>query len=43
MSTVVMSAKEYSSNVKNNTKSLCEEIKKTFNVTPYFSCCCRGR
>lgn len=34
MSTVVMSAKECSSNVKNNTKSLCEEIKKTFNVTP---------
>lgn len=34
MSTIVMSAKECSSNVKNNTKSLCEEIKKTFNVTP---------
>lgn len=34
MSTIVMSAKECSSNVKNNTKSLCEEIKKTFNITP---------
>ena len=28
MSTIVMSAKECSSNVKNNTKTLCEEIKK---------------
>ena len=34
MSTIVMSAKECSSNVKNNTKTLCEEIKKTFNVNP---------
>lgn len=34
MSTIVMSAKECSSNVKNNTKALCEEIKQTFNVTP---------
>ena len=34
MSTIVMSAKECSSNVKNNTKNLCEEIKKTFNVNP---------
>lgn len=34
MSTIVMSAKECSSNVKNNTKTLCEKIKKTFNVTP---------
>mgnify|MGYP001623059583 FL=1 len=34
MSTIVMSAKECSSNVKNNTKTLCEEIKKTFNVIP---------
>ena len=34
MSTTIMSAKDCSLNVKNNSKSLCDNIKKDFNVTP---------
>lgn len=34
MSTTIMSAKDCSLNVKNNSKSLCDNIKKDFNITP---------
>ena len=34
MSTIIMSAKDCSLNVKNNSKSLCDNIKKDFNITP---------